>query len=169
MVELVECVLELKFDKKMFFTSEMSEKFSKTMKASLQDCKMAGMLRPYKDYTVKCHHCESLLSKKVQAGVDVAITTELVTLGNLGESQVIALLAGDRDFEYAIQKVLDKKAQIILFGFKDSIYNEYYKNRKLPVVELDDLWIKKIKACYLPFKVLSAYLDLPPPVKVKES
>jgi hypothetical protein len=111
-------------------------------------------IRPVKSMNVVCHerHCNCAHSasskhcrpirREVQAGVDVAIATKILTFACENRLDQVVLLAGDGDFVDAIKYVkehLHKKVFVV--GFKDSMSSRLMPYAESPngVLILDDL------------------------------
>lgn len=92
--------------------------------------------RPLKTLPVRCPNARCAYSRQpiertVQAGVDVAIATKILTMACEDQYDTLVLLAGDGDFADAVQYVKERRRKrVVVCGFSNSI-----SNRLLPYAE----------------------------------
>ena len=137
-------------------------------------------IRPVKSMSVVCHdrqcncahsvsskHCRPI-RREVQAGVDVAIATKILTFACENRLDQVVLLAGDGDFVDAIKYVkehLHKKVFVV--GFKDSMSSRLMPYAESPngVLILDDLADLITQAA--PGALLDKAASPPPPSRAR--
>jgi len=95
----------------------------------------------YKIKNAQCKKCGEVVPSKIQSGVDVGITTRLaeaVLLNKIGKeeekSDVIVLVAGDKDFKDILNFCMKYKENVILVGYNENTDKEI---RKLCVRYMD--------------------------------
>ncbi|MHA1977092.1 MAG: NYN domain-containing protein [Candidatus Hodarchaeales archaeon] len=99
---------------------------------------------------ITCPHCEKLITTPVQKRVDVALAVELVHLATAGNTDLIVLIAGDRDFIPAIETA--KHAGVIIrlgHGEPKTVSKTMYKL----VDEKREITIDFLEERGIPYKV----------------
>lgn len=92
--------------------------------------------RPLKTLPVRCPNARCAYSRQpiertVQAGVDVAIATKVLTMACEDQYDTLVLLAGDGDFADAVQYLKERRRKrVVVCGFSNSI-----SNRLVPYAE----------------------------------
>lgn len=102
--------------------------------------RMRVQLYKLKDMHLQCPQCSNHSTRSVQKGVDVGIATLIVKLAAQGRYERLILLAGDGDFEDAIDYVKSElHREIWIAGFSDSVSSDLqsYSDR---VIWLSDIW-----------------------------
>jgi uncharacterized LabA/DUF88 family protein len=145
-------VREKKKKKKRLFVSPRRV-FVRSFAQVLNSHQIRTEIRPLKNMNVLCRerNCNCVHSangrtgrairREVQAGVDVAIATKILTLACENRLDSVVLLAGDGDFVDAVKYVketLHKKVFVV--GFKDSLSARLMPYAETPhgVIVLDD-------------------------------
>lgn len=103
-------------------------------------------LRPLKSMAVhcpnrRCKHARLPIKRRVQAGVDVAIATKILTEACENRFDALVLLAGDGDFADAVRYVKEnRRRRVHVVGFRESISNRLapYAEREHGVLCLND-------------------------------
>ena len=86
-----------------------------------------------------CPACSEAYSKSVQKGVDVSIAIKMVEKAFLNKGSTTVLLAGDGDFEKAIEFVKNFLSQkVIIVGFKKTMSTDIQSIAD-QVIFLDDM------------------------------
>lgn len=86
-------------------------------------------LRPVKSMQVhcpnrQCKYARQAIQRRVQAGVDVAIVTKILTMACENQFDVLVLLAGDGDFTDAVKYVKENRhKRVYVIGFRGTISN----------------------------------------------
>ncbi|PWI46553.1 hypothetical protein CEE45_16275 [Candidatus Heimdallarchaeota archaeon B3_Heim] len=99
---------------------------------------------------ITCPHCEKVITTPVQKRVDVALAVELVHLATTGTTDLIVLIAGDRDFIPAIETA--KHAGVIIrlvHGAPKTVSKTMYKL----VDEKIEITIDFLKEKGIPYKL----------------
>jgi len=95
-----------------------------------------------KTMDVKCYSCGNNTKRIVQAGVDVALATKMLSLTCEGQLDTLILLAGDGDFVEAIKYLRDvQHKHVYIVGYQNSVSQNLKEcaNRGC-VIYLDHIW-----------------------------
>ncbi|KJE89862.1 hypothetical protein CAOG_001280 [Capsaspora owczarzaki ATCC 30864] len=141
-VNLLEHFCGSRFVEVYFFTSAPDTVGPAPLHARLRLAQIKPCISPLKSKNVTCTHCNAHFSTVVQAGVDVALATKVLTL--VGEKALtgLFLLTGDGDFKEMLHYVTDvRHIPMWLAGFQKctSTLLQAYANRGA-ILWLDEIW-----------------------------
>lgn len=70
----------------------------------------------------QCAYSHKKISKSVQAEVDVAIATKIVSSSYQNTYDHLILIAGDRDFKDPLLEAIHMKKHVTIFGYENSVW-----------------------------------------------
>lgn len=89
--------------------------------------------------TNKCKKCGKEWTTYVEKGVDVALATKLLTLGNVRAYDTAILAGADRDFLGTIQAVKSLGLRVEIFAWQGTISDEMRAESSSPVIYFDEI------------------------------
>lgn len=94
----------------------------------------------------QCTNSVRPINRKVQAEVDVAIATKVLSMAFKDEYDILIAITGDRDFkDWFATVVADAGKPVKIWGFAESIYQEYYDTRYgWEVLQAETVWDRAI-------------------------
>jgi uncharacterized LabA/DUF88 family protein len=112
--------------------------------------KFRVQLYKLKDVHNTCPKCGHAFDRPVQKGVDVGIATLLIKLGAKGKFDRVVLLAGDGDFEDAVNYVKSElNKQVWIAGYMNSVSTDL-QSYSDQMIWINDFWKEIEKASPAP-------------------
>lgn len=74
--------------------------------------KFRTFIKPTKRKQIKCRICGKTFSENTEKGIDVALATDFLLYGLVGEYDVATIVSGDADLAPVIRKLRDRKPSL---------------------------------------------------------
>jgi len=94
---------------------------------------------PLGNKTVRCKKCGDSRHSYTEKGIDVALATKMLVLGNNRALETAILVSGDKDYLETVQAVKSMGMRVEIVSWKRSLSKELAQESSKNVVLLDDL------------------------------